>query len=101
MNLDAFATVCRIAELDGVDLWHFHPAKGGSVEQAFRYLLPFMLKPAAWKKEQITKYDPKGYFFPGLAGIGMKSKEMLDAYRELPHGESPWLQFVDLLVAAS
>jgi hypothetical protein len=101
MNLDAFASICRLAQLDSVDLWHFRAPSGGSVEQAFRYLVPFMRDPATWKKEQITKYDSKGYFFPGLAGIGMQSKELIDTYRSLPHGESPWLQLVDLLVAVT
>jgi hypothetical protein len=101
MNLDAFSVVCHLAALDGVDLWHFRGPKKAGVETAIRYLLPFMLDPSAWKKEQITKYDPKGYMFPGLSGVGLRAADLLEAYRKLPHGESPWMQFMDLLISAA
>jgi hypothetical protein len=99
MNLDAFSVVCRLAELDGVDLWHFVGPKNAGVVDAFRYLVPFMLDPSSWKKEQIEKYNAKGYFFPGLAGSGLQDVRLLNAYSKLPHGESPWLQFIDLLIS--
>lgn len=99
MNLDAFSVVCRLAELDGVDLWHVRGLKKAEVVEAFRYLVPFMLDPSAWKKEQIEKYNAKGYFFPGLVGRGLQDVGLLNAYGKLPHGESPWLQFMDLLIS--
>ena len=39
-NLDAFSVICRLAQLQGVDLWHFRTAKGIGVEQAIAYLMP-------------------------------------------------------------
>jgi len=57
MNLDAFALLCRLAQLDGVDLWHFRAANGAAVENAFAYLAPFVAKPAAWKFKQITDFN--------------------------------------------
>lgn len=101
MNLDAFATVCRLAETHGVDLWHFRSRSGGSVQKSFRYLTPYVLHPETWKKEQIGKYNADGYVFPGLAGIGLPAPDLLDAYRKLPRAESPWVQFIDLLVQSS
>ena len=94
MNLDAFSVVCRLAQLNGVNVWK-------SVEKSFLYLLPYVVAPQTWKKEQITKYSADGYFFPGLGGIGIPSARLLAAYRKLPRAQSPWIQFVDLLVTAT
>jgi len=99
MNLDAFATVCRIAETNGVSLWKYRPAKGIGIETAFRYLMPYVAHPDTWKKQQITKYNSDSYVFPGLAGAGLHSEELMAAYRQLPRSTSPWVQFVDLAVA--
>jgi hypothetical protein len=101
MNLDAFSTICRLAQLDGVDLWHFETPKGASVAKAFQYLTPYAAHPDSWKKEQITKYDAGGYIFPGLAGVGLHSDTLLAAYRQMPRADSPWPQFVDLLIATA
>jgi len=98
MNLDAFATLCRVAEGNGENLWKFRTSQGVGVETAFRYLMPYELHPETWKKEQISKFDPDGAIFPGLAGVGLQSAEFLGAYRRLPRGKSPWVQWVDLVV---
>ncbi|MFB3828013.1 MAG: alginate lyase family protein [Bryobacteraceae bacterium] len=92
MNLDGFSTLCRLAEVSGVDLWR------SPVEKAYRYLLPYVLQPATWKKPQITGYEQDRVIFPGLAGLGLRSGELLAAYRRLPRAEAPWIQFIDLLV---
>ncbi len=98
MNLDAFSTICRLAQMDGVDLWHFRTPKGIGVEKAFDYLTPYAVQPDRWKKEQITKYSADGYVFPGLAGVGLPSDALLAAYLKLPRAQSPWIQFADILV---
>jgi len=98
MNLDAFSTLCRFAQMDGVDLWHYRTKKGIGVATSFDSLIPFMEHPDTWKHQQISRYSPDGYVFPGLAGIGLPSKTLLDAYKSLPHSESPWVQLVDMLV---
>lgn len=92
MNLDAFSVLCRVAAINGVDLWH------GGVEKAFLYLLPFVTHPEAWKKQQISKYNADGTIFPGLAGAGLNSEKLLAAYRTLPRSRSPWVTWVDLVV---
>jgi hypothetical protein len=35
MNLDAFATICRLAEMQGVNPWKFRAPNGGAVAKAF------------------------------------------------------------------
>jgi hypothetical protein len=98
MNLDAFATLCRVAQTNGVDLWHYVTAHGINVESAFRYLLPYVQNPEIWKKEQISKFSADGTVFAGLAGVGLGAKDLLDGYRTLPRSKSPWIQWVDLAV---
>lgn len=101
MNLDAFATVCRLAQMAGVDLWHFRTSKGIGVEKSFTYLMPYVTEPGNWKKQQIDKYSAGGYVFPGLAGIGLPSQALLAAYLQLPRSSSGWIQFVDILVRST
>jgi Alginate lyase len=98
MNLDAFSVICRLGQMDGQDLWHYHAPNGVGVDRAFHYLAPYLLDPTKWKKEQMTGYSAGGHIFPGLAGIGLPSNELLTAYRKLDHDRSPWIQFIDLAV---
>jgi len=100
MNLDAFAVLCRIAGTNGVRLWEFATAQGIGVQRPFYYLLPYLLHPEKWKKQQISKFSADGTVWPGLAGVGLQSQRLLEAYRTLPRGNSPWVQFVDLVVKA-
>jgi alginate lyase len=98
MNLDAFATICWLARMDGVDLWHFETADGKSVIKSFHYLVPYLLNPKHWKKQQISPYRANSYFFTGLAGVALHDKEMLSAYEKVPRAPTPWVQWVDLVV---
>jgi hypothetical protein len=98
MNLDAFAVLCRIGDVNGVSLWSYRTPQEIGIEKSFQYLIPYVAHPEKWVKQQITKYNPDGTIFPGLAGAGMKSEELLAAYRSLPRSKSPWVQFVDLAV---
>ena len=100
MNLDAFSVVCRIAEINGVSLWKYRGPKGVGVEKSFRYLTPYVLHPENWKKQQISKFNPDGTFFQGLAGVGLGDQELLSAYKSLGRNRSAWVQFVDLVVRA-
>ncbi len=100
MNLDAFAVLCRVAATSGVRLWDFTTAKGIAVQHAFDYLLPYLLHPENWKKQQISKFNGDGTVWPGLAGVGLHSDRLLEAYRTLPRSNSPWVQFANLVVTA-
>lgn len=98
MNLDAFAIICWLAQMDGVDLWHFKTADGKSVVKAFHYLLPYVLNPKLWKKQQISPYHQNSYYFTGLAGAALHDRELLSAYKKVPRSPRPWVQWVDLVV---
>jgi hypothetical protein len=98
MNLDAFAVLCRVAGTNGVRLWEFATARGIGVQRTFEYLLPYLLHPENWKKQQISKFSADGTVWPGLAGVGLQSQRLLEAYRTLPRGNSPWVQLVDLVI---
>jgi hypothetical protein len=97
MNLNGFSLICRMAQLDGVDLWRYRTGKGIGIEKSFHYLMPFVLHPETWRHEQISKYDPNGALFLGVAGLGLKSKELISAFHKLPPAESAWGQFFALL----
>jgi hypothetical protein len=100
MNLDGFAVLCRLAELEGVDLWRYKSPAGIGLERAFRYLLPFVEDPARWRKQQITAYDQDRVIFPALAGLGLKEPAFLDLHRKLPRAAAPRVLLVDLLASA-
>ena len=90
----------NIAATNGVRLWDFATASGIGVQRSFSYLLPYLLHPENWKKQQISKFSADGTVWPGLAGVGLQPAQLLEAYRTLPRGNSPWVQFVDLVVSA-
>lgn len=101
MNLDGFAVVCWLAELDGVDLWRYCTPQGIGVEKSFYYLLPYTLRPESWNKPQITPYEQDRTIFPCLAGLGLRSSELLAGYRKLPRAQTPWVLLIDLLVRSA
>ncbi len=101
MNLDGFSVLCRIAQLRGMDLWRFKTPKGIGIEKSFHYLLPYLLEPKSWRKPQITGFDQDRVVYPGLAGLGLGSAELLAAYRRLPRADAPWVNLVSLLVEAA
>jgi hypothetical protein len=100
-NGDAFAMLCRIAQSSGVDLWNFKTQKGVSYEKLVRYVEPYILHPEKWKGKQISPFKPDSTIFLGLAGLGLHSKDLVDAYKALPRADAAWVTFVDLIVAAS
>ncbi len=101
MNLDAFSLICRLAQLDGVDLWNFRTKSGTGIATAVNYLLPYTLEPATWKHQEIGKYDAGSHYFVGLAGSALHDEKMLAAYQAIPRDNSLWGQFLDLVVRAS
>jgi len=97
-NLDAFSVLCRVAEVAGVDLWRFHTPQGVGVDTAVAYLTPFIGEPKSWRKQQIVPFDSAGIVFPALAGQGLRNAELLRIYRGLPRANTPWVQWIDLIV---
>jgi len=98
MNLDAFSVLCRIAAVNGVNLWRYRTDSGVGVAKAIDYLMPFVLHPKTWKKEQVSAFNADGVVFPGLAGVGLNDSALLGGYRALPHSRSPWTRWVELVV---
>jgi hypothetical protein len=98
MNLDGFSVLCRIAQLNGMDLWHYRTPQKIAIETAFQYLKPYVLEPDRWKKQQISKFSADGSVFLGLGGVGLGSADMLAAYRTLPRAKSPFVELIDLVV---
>jgi hypothetical protein len=99
-NLDAFSVLCRIAALNGVDLWKFHTPQGIGVDKAVAYVTPYVERPDTWKKQQITPFAKNGIIFPAWAGLGLGSADLMRVYRALPRSKSPWVVFADLTVLA-
>jgi hypothetical protein len=98
MNLDGYSMLCRVAQLNGVDLWRFRTEAGNGIEKSFSYLLPYVLRPQTWRKPQIAPYEQDRAIFPGLAGLGLRSAELIAAYHKLPRAQAPRVMLVDLLV---
>jgi hypothetical protein len=100
MNLNGYSLLCRMAELQGVDLWSFKTAEGFSLAQAVAYLKPFVADPSGWKKPQITPYHNGGAYFLALAGMGLKMQEYLDLYCGINKDEGLVTLELELLMAA-
>ena len=97
-NLEAMATVCRIAQLRGIDLWAVRTRGNTGIATVVEYLLPYLSDPKRWTKEQISEFSNDGLYFLAYAGMGMKKPEYLTLYKKLEHPESAWLALTDLLV---
>jgi len=98
-NLEAMSTVCRIAEVNGIDLWSVKARSGASLATATDYLVPFISDPRKWPREQIADFSTEGSYYFAFLGMGMKRPDYVSLYHKLEHGESGWFGFVDLLVS--
>ncbi|MGH9668049.1 MAG: alginate lyase family protein [Bryobacteraceae bacterium] len=99
-NLDAFSVLCRLAQENDVDLWHFQTANGISLAKAVAYVTPYLQHPETWRAKQIGPFNAGRVVFPGLAGAGLHSQKVLDVYRQLPRENSAWVLLVDWIVRA-
>ena len=80
MNLDAFSLICRMAMLRGENLWNYASLKGGSVEKAVDYLLPYVNDPSMWNKKQILPFGEKQPSFLALAYFDLNKPDYLKVY---------------------
>jgi hypothetical protein len=99
MNLNGFAVLCRIAEVQGENLWQFKTAKGISLAQAIAYLKSFVADPSSWRKQQITPYENNNAYFLLLAGMGLQKQEYTDLYCRLKKSDDLFVLELELLVA--
>lgn len=97
-NLEAFTMICRVAQVNGVDLWDIRGKNGASLNTIIDYLMPYLNNPKKWNKPQIAEFRNEGLYSLAFAGMGLKKPEYIATYRKLEHQEGAWLSLVDLIV---
>lgn len=97
-NVDAFTTICRIAEVQGVDLWSVRAKNGASLATVIDALKPHLADPKELSREQTNDLESDGLYFLAFAGMGLKKPDYIDLYQRLEHPDKGWLSLVDLLV---
>ena len=98
-NLEAFVNVCRIAQVQGVDLWSVRAKNGATVSTVLDYLEPFLSDPRKWPKEQISEFTNEGLYLLAFAGMGLNKPAHVALFRRLESSDGAWLALVDLIVA--
>jgi len=99
LNLEALTTLCRIAQVQGVDLWSLRTKRGASLSTVIDYLAPFLSDPRRWSKEQTSDYPPESISFLAFAAMGEKKPDYLALFRKIEHPETAWLSLVDLMAS--
>lgn len=97
-NLEAYATLCRIAQVQGVDLWGLQTKTGANLSLVVDYLAPYLTDPHKWAKEQIGDFQTDGIYSLAFAGMGLKKPDYVTLFRKLERPEGAWMAFVDLIV---
>ncbi len=97
-NLEALATICRIAQVQGVDQWSVPGRNGVTISAAIDYLEPYLKDPRTWKKEQISEYQSDSPYFLAFAGMGLKKPEYVELFQKLERPEGTWSSLLDLLI---
>jgi hypothetical protein len=97
-NLEAYATVCRIAQVQGVDLWSLSARNGATIATVIDYLEPYLRNPRAWNKEQIAEFRNDNLYFLAFAGMGMKKPDYVALFQKLERPAGAWSSLLDLLV---
>jgi hypothetical protein len=99
INLEAFTTVCRIAQVQGIDLWSLRAKGGASVATVVDYLAPYLSDPGRWAKERGSDYPADSLYFLAFAGMGLKKPEYVNLFQKLEHSDSGWQVLIDLMVS--
>jgi hypothetical protein len=97
-NLEAYAMICRIAQIQGVDLWSVHSKGGATLATVIDYLKPYLSDPRKWNKEQIADFPNDELYFLAFAGMGLNKPDYVALFRKLEHPQGAWLSLVDLIV---
>jgi hypothetical protein len=98
MNMDGFTVICRIARTWGEDLYAFAPPGAGSVVRGIEFVLPFVLRPAEWHRQQITPFHPEQRIFMALAGLDLGREDLLRHYLELPRAADAIYPLLELVI---
>ncbi len=86
-NLDAFATICRLASVPGDDLWRFELPDGRGIRKGLAYLLPFIRDKAAWPHpNDVMYFDEWPVRHPSLlfGGVALGQPAWVALWRTLP-----------------
>jgi Alginate lyase len=97
-NLEAYTVICRIGQVQGVDLWPARGKNGADLRTVITYLKPYVADPHKWSKEQNAEFPADGIYSLAFAGMGLKDPDYVALYRKLERPDGAWLSFVDLLV---
>ena len=99
LNLEAFATICRIAQVRGKEnLWTVRARNGASIATALDYLSPYLDDPKKWSKEQAGDIPYDSLDFLAFAGMALNNPKYIADFRKLEHPDSAWISLIDLLV---
>jgi hypothetical protein len=96
--LEARATICRIAQLHGVDLWSLPARNDGTIATPIDSLEASLADPKQWSKEQAAGFQSDGVYLMAFAGMGLNKPDYVAQFRKLERPENAWLALVDLLV---
>jgi hypothetical protein len=97
-SLEARATICRIAQVNGVDLWSVPARSGGRISTSIDGLAASLADGKLWSKEQLATFDGDGAYLLAFAGMGLNKPAYVAEYRKLERPDNAWLSLVDLLV---
>jgi len=97
-NLEAYTTICRVAQVNGQNLWAVPGRKGATIATVVDYLTPYLQDPKRWSKEQIIEFQNNGLYSLAFAGMGLKNPQYVAFYRKLERPEGAFLALVDLIV---
>ncbi len=82
-NLNAFALLFRMAELQDVDLWRVTNSERGSIETTMDYVYPYLRNPASWKGKQIIPSTEREPFSILFYGEYANQSKYIDLYKNL------------------
>jgi hypothetical protein len=89
-NLNGFATICRLAERRGVDLWRFQTPEGAGMARSAAYLAPYIAHPETWNKKQIVPFETGMAYFLALAGLGLNIPGYVKLYEDVVPLNGGW-----------
>ena len=84
-NLEGYAVICQIASTEKENLW-LYKGKNGSIEKAWKYMLPFIENKSTWPKPpDVQHFDELPIQSPGLlfAAIAYNDKTIFNIWKQL------------------
>jgi hypothetical protein len=85
-NLDAMATICRIASAPGDDLWAFSAGDGRNIRKAIEWMFPYVQDKKRWPQKPDVMYWefwPVRSPFLLFAGLAYGEQRYLDLWKAL------------------